>query len=354
MSMRAKVQPIDVLGQAARWRDERRRVALATVVATWGSSPRPVGSQLAVDDRNNMLGSVSGGCIEGAVAQEAATVMRTGEPQLLEYGVSDEQAWELGLACGGTVKVFVERLGGAPGMRRALLDRLLQRLAQKRPVALVTDLATGRQSLIGDDRPEGELELDGERLAAAAGAMAADRSGVLPGEDGLFVQVFNPPPRMIVIGAVHIAQALVPMAELAGYEVVVVDPRGAWATEERFPGVTVTKDWPDEALARLDLDRRTAVVALTHDPKLDDPALTVALGSEAFYVGALGSRRTHARRLERLREGGLSEADLARIHGPIGLALGARSPAEIAVSILAQVTQVLHGAPPPVSPEAAA
>jgi xanthine dehydrogenase accessory factor len=239
-------------------------------------------------------------------------------------------------------------------MRRALLDRLLQMLAQKRPAALVTDLATGRQTLIADDRSEGELKLGGERLAAAAEALAADRSGVLPGEEQLFVQVFSPPPRMIVIGAVHIAQALVPMAELAGYEVVVIDPRGAWATTERFPGVTVTGDWPDEALARLDLDRRTAVVALTHDPKLDDPALTVALRSEAFYVGALGSKRTHARRLERLREGGLSETDLARIHGPVGLALGARSPAEIAVSILAQVTQVLHGAPPLVRPETAA
>jgi len=232
-------------------------------------------------------------------------------------------------------------------MKRELLDHLLEARAAKRPLALVTDLATGRQALFCDNKVSGDVGLVDEQVGALRKAIAADRSGALEGDTDLFIQVVNPPLRMVVVGAVHIAQTLVPMAALAGYEVSVVDPRGAWATAERFPGVTLTTEWPDDALTGLALDRRCAVVTLTHDPKLDDPALAVALGSEAFYIGALGSKRTHVRRLERLRGQGFSKTELARIHGPVGLALGARSPSEIALSILAQVTQVLHQAPAP-------
>lgn len=228
-------------------------------------------------------------------------------------------------------------------MKRGLLDRLLAIRAAKRPAALVTELASGRQTLVSGPEVHGDLPLDESLLAMAAQAIADDRSGMPAPGDGLFVQVFNPPLRLAVVGAVHIAQTLVPMAALAGYEVILIDPRRAWATAERFPQVEVATDWPDEALARLGLDRRTAVVTLSHDPKLDDPALATALRSEVFYIGALGSKRTHAGRLERLREAGFTDADLQRIHGPVGLNLGAKSPAEIAISTLAQITQVLHG-----------
>jgi xanthine dehydrogenase accessory factor len=180
-----------------------------------------------------------------------------------------------------------------------------------------------------------------ERIARA---MAADKSGILE-DDRIFLQVFNPPLRLIVVGAVHIAQELVPLATIAGYDVTLVDPPRAWASTDRFPEVSLLSDWPDDALAALAPDHRTAIVTLTHDPKLDDPALGVALKSEAFYIGALGSTRTHAKRLDRLRDTGLGDAQLARIHGPIGLAIGAKSPAEIAIAILAQMTQVRHGAP---------
>jgi xanthine dehydrogenase accessory factor len=230
-------------------------------------------------------------------------------------------------------------------MKRVLLDLLLEARAAKRPLALVTDLTTGRQALFCDNKLSGDLGLGEAQVESLRRAIAADRSGALDGSDDIFVQVVNPPLRMVVVGAVHIAQTLVPMATLAGYEVIVVDPRRAWATTERFPGVTLTTEWPDDALTDLSLDRRSAVVTLTHDPKLDDPALAVALRSEVFYIGALGSKRTHGSRLERLRDQGFKKSDLARIHGPVGLALGARSPAEIAVSILAQVTQTLHQAP---------
>lgn len=229
-------------------------------------------------------------------------------------------------------------------MRRLVLDALLAARADKRPVALVTNLDNGRQALLDGDEVIGDLTLGSVVLDRVRQAIADDRSGALA-DTSLFVQVCNPPLRMVVVGAVHIAQALVPMATLAGYDVTVVDPRRAWATDDRFPDVTLSIAWPDEALSALCPDRRTAVVTLTHDPKLDDPALLVALASDAFYIGALGSKRTHAKRLDRLREQGQDEVLLARIHGPAGLAIGAKSPAEIAVSIVAQATQALHRAP---------
>ena len=237
-------------------------------------------------------------------------------------------------------------------MQRTVFKALQAARADKRPVALVTNLSSGAQSLLDGDAVIGDLTLGGTVLERARAAIAQDRSTTLENTD-LFVQVFNPPLRMIVVGAVHIAQSLVPMAALAGYEVIVVDPRRAWASDQRFPGVTLLTDWPDGALTALKLDRRSAVVVLTHDPKLDDPALEVTLKSPAFYIGALGSTRTHAKRIARLTELGFGDADFARIHGPVGLAIGAKSPAEIALAILAQVTQVRHGARPLIRAEAA-
>jgi xanthine dehydrogenase accessory factor len=237
-------------------------------------------------------------------------------------------------------------------MQRTVFNALQAARADKRPAALVTNLSSGSQALLDGDTVTGDLTLGGTVLEQARAAIAQDRSTTLENTD-LFVQVFNPPLRMIVVGAVHIAQSLVPMAALAGYEVIVIDPRRAWASDQRFPGVTLLTGWPDEALTALKPDRRSAVVVLTHDPKLDDPALEVTLKSPAFYIGALGSTRTHAKRLARLTELGFGDADFARIHGPVGLAIGAKSPAEIALAILAQVTQVRHGAPPLIRAEAA-
>lgn len=231
-------------------------------------------------------------------------------------------------------------------MKAPVFQALRQARAAKQPVVLATELSSGRQLLLGEDalRLAGDLALNETLAAGALQALAQDRSA-FDGNTGVFLQVFNPPLRLVVVGAVHIAQALVPMARILGYAVTVIDPRRAWASEQRFPDVTLTHDWPDEALAALKPDRRTAVVALTHDPKLDDPALTLALGSTAFYVGALGSRKTHEKRRQRLLEAGVGEAAFDRIDGPIGLPIGAKSPAEIALSILGRITQVRHGAP---------
>jgi xanthine dehydrogenase accessory factor len=226
-------------------------------------------------------------------------------------------------------------------MKRRLLEQLLADRAAKRPVALVTRLSSGEQWLVYADAVP-DADLDAEVSAGTRRLLAENRSGLLDTAADLFVQAFNPPLRLIVVGAVHIAQALVPIARLAGYEAIVIDPRRAWATDSRFADVTIRSEWPDEAMQKLAPDHRTAVVTLSHDPKLDDPALHVALRSPAFYCGALGSKKTHAARLARLREAGFSDADFARIHAPIGLAIGAQSPAEIAISIMAQITQVLH------------
>jgi len=230
-------------------------------------------------------------------------------------------------------------------MKLATLEAIRAARAEKRSVALVTGLSSGTEALVTDDTVEG-APLAPSLVAAARESLRQDRSGTV--EDGgerWFVHAYNPPLRLVIVGAVHIAQPLARMAMLAGWDVTLVDPRGAFATADRFPGLTLMEDWPDDAMRRLAPDTRTAVVTLTHDPKLDDPALEVALRSPAFYIGALGSRRTHAKRIDRLKERGFTESEMARIHAPIGLDLGGRAPAEIAVAIVAELTLELHRQP---------
>lgn len=231
-------------------------------------------------------------------------------------------------------------------MKLALLERLLIAGGSNVPTALVTNLVTGAQALINTDGLEGELTLSETDRAQVRQSLDNDQSGTLETATGLlFVEVWSPKPRLVVIGAVHTAQELVPLARTAGYDVTVIDPRTAFGTPARFPNTTVLNDWPDEAVPALAPDRRTAILTLTHDPKIDDPALIAALRSEAFYIGALGSRRTHAKRIERLQEAGFDVTTLARIRGPVGLAIGARTPVEIAISIMAEITAVLRRAP---------
>ncbi len=228
-------------------------------------------------------------------------------------------------------------------MKGRYIDAVMAANAEGRSAALATDLTSGAQLFLDQGETEGDLELDEVSLGTMREALRADRNISLDTAQGrVFVQVFSPPRRCFVIGAVHIAQPLVPMLVACDYKPIVIDPRGAWATEARFPGVELSSEWPDEALERMKPDRSSAVVALTHDPKIDDPGLIVALRSEAFYIGALGSRRTHAKRLERLGKEGFGENELSRIHGPIGLNIGGVSQAEVAVSIVAEMTQVLR------------
>ena len=310
--------------QALAWHNAGRGAVLATVVETWGSAPRRVGAQLVIAGDGDMQGSVSGGCVEGAVVMEATEALERGETRVLEYGVSDGDAFAVGLACGGTIRILVEPVGDA--LTPSLLEELVANRAARTPVAYEVNLKSGARRLV---------------RKGYADRFAMDRSGFEP--DGeVFVAIHNPPLRLAVVGAVHIAQALLPMARIAGYDPVVIDPRGAFGSEARFPGERILDDWPDEALETFGLDSRTALVLLTHDPKLDDPALQKALASDVFYIGALGSKRTHAARVARMQEAGFSEAQIVRIHGPVGLDIGAAGPAEIALSILAEMTQVLR------------
>ncbi|MDP3959032.1 MAG: XdhC family protein [Pseudorhodobacter sp.] len=327
--MRADHDSIPELALA--WHRDGRGAVLATVVETWGSAPRPAGSQLVVSGAGEFMGSVSGGCVEGAVVTEAIEALEAGQPRLLTFGVSDDQAFAVGLACGGTIRVLVEPVGGA--LPEALLADLVAARAARAAVAVVVNLVDWQCRLAtgSDDDP---------LATAIAARLRRDKSGMEAGD--WFVAIHNPPLRLIVVGAVHIAQALLPMAQACGYDATLIDPREAFAAAGRFPGVRILHDWPDEAIEALGLDARTAVVTLTHDPKLDDPAIRAALASEVFYLGCLGSPRTHAKRLDRLREVGLGDAQLARIHAPVGLDIGAQSPAEIALSVLAQITQTLR------------
>jgi xanthine dehydrogenase accessory factor len=229
-------------------------------------------------------------------------------------------------------------------MRRATLAALLEAKVAGVPAVVVTRLPSGQQALVLKDRQIGEISLDGDNLAHARRLLGGDESLIIEREgERLFLHALSPPPRLVVVGAVHIAEPLARMAECAGYSIILIDPRRAFAEREQFRSFTVIAVWPDEAISKLKLDERTAVVTLTHDPKLDDPALRVALRSPAFYIGCLGSRKTHAARLERLRAAGVSTEEVSRIHGPVGLAIGARTPAEIAISILAELTRVRRG-----------
>ncbi|MFQ5565942.1 MAG: XdhC family protein [Paracoccaceae bacterium] len=319
----------DRIPEAARdWARAGKGAALATVVETWGSAPRPVGSQLAISGASEITGSVSGGCVEGAVVAEALEALEDGRCRMLEFGVSDDEAFAVGLACGGRIRVMVEPVGKGEGIEPRLLDELAAARAGRRAVAVITDTANWTRGI-------GGYEADPARFDA-------DRSGFDEVDPVRFIAIHNPPLRLAVVGAVHIAQPLVVMAGAAGYDVTLIDPREAFASEGRFPGGRLVHDWPDAALAAHGLDARTAVVVLTHDPKLDDPALDAALKSSVFYIGALGSTRTHAKRVARLTEAGFGEAQIARIDAPIGLDIGSRSPAEIAVAILAQMTERLR------------
>ncbi|MGR3661465.1 MAG: XdhC family protein [Paracoccaceae bacterium] len=315
----------DIPETALGWHRAGKGAALATVVETWGSAPRPVGSQLAISGEGEIAGSVSGGCVEGAVVVEAMDALADGKTRILEYGVSDDDAFAVGLACGGTIRVMVEPVGA--GISEELLAELVAARAARSPIAYIVDTATWERRLSSGSEDD---------LAAR---FRSDKSGF---EEQVFFGIHNPPLRMVVVGAVHIAQPLMQMARLAGYDALLVDPREAFASEERFPGETMVHDWPDEALTAYGLDARTAVVTLSHDPKIDDPAIVTALNSDVFYLGCLGSRRTHAKRVSRLEDMGFREAQIDRIHGPVGLNIGAKSPAEIAIAVLAEMTQRLR------------
>lgn len=298
-----------VLSAAREWRGEK--LALATVVSTWGSAPRPRGSHMLVHADGRFEGSVSGGCVESDIMDTAAQVIAGAPFQLKRYGVADAAAWEVGLPCGGEIQVMVQPVS-AEGFDPELFDRIAEARDDGRALTVATDLESGHSDL----RP------------------------IETGE--VFVNRYDPPRRLLIVGAVQIAQSLAGLARTLGIQTVVIDPRARFLTEERFPGVTLDDRWPDEAVAAYRPGPSTAVVTLSHDVKIDDPALIEALKTDAGYVGALGSRRSHAARRERLAAEGVAAGDIDRIDAPVGIDIGAIGPSEIALSIAAAMVGAFH------------
>ena len=315
----------NLLQVATQWHEKGIGAVIATVVETWGSAPRRVGSQLIVSGDGKMEGSVSGGCVEGAVVLEALESLKDNETKVLEYGVSDDDAFAVGLACGGKIRVLVEPVGKQ--IPQKLLQELGDAISKDQSVIYEINIKTLQRRLVYN---------------AYEDRIRKDRSG-FKDDQITFLNVYSPKIKMDIVGAVHIAQALVPIAKIAGFFPRIIDPRESFANHERFGSVEISNDFPDVALTKTKPNYRTAVVLLTHDPKLDDPALHIALQSEAFYIGALGSKTTHQQRKERLRNSGFKEKQIERIYGPIGLDIGASSPEEIAISILSEVIATLRG-----------
>lgn len=344
----------DVWPEIERWRRSEKLVAMATVIEVKGSSLRPTSAKMVVSATGDIAGSVSGGCVEGAVFEEVQEVLKTGQPKLLSYGITDAAAWEVGLACGGSIRVFVESLGAAPWInlesqiREILHDQQLAALA-----TIVSGPAAGNKLLLWPDgRQAGDLgALALNRLAAdlVPDCWSSDTPGLIAGiakQTGseVFIDLLAPQNRLVIIGAVHIAIPLIIIAKAMDFRTIVIDARSAFATRERFPHADeLIVAWPADALEKIRLDAGTSVVCLSHDDKLDIPALQVALKSPARYVGILGSRITHNNRLKTLRELGPEEDLLERIHAPIGIDLGARFPEEIALSIMAEIIAMRHG-----------
>jgi len=322
----------DLLPQLKTWLSSNQPFSLATVVSTWGSGPRKSGAYMAIREDNTILGSVSGGCVEGAVIEEAKKVIQTGKTKRLHFGVPDENAWNVGLACGGEIDVFLQPAD--PKVLGAIINELEAEEYAAHVFSLAPEAVPQQVALLTNGNV---VESDFEELLAEKPHKPRifDHEG-----KQFFLNPLPPSPELVIIGGVHVAQALAELAKLMHFQPIIVDPRRAFLNTERFPETErIIQAWPDKAYAEIGLSSSSAVASLSHDPKIDDPALLGALKSEAFYIGALGSRKTHEKRLKRLQEAGASSEDLVRIQSPIGVDIGADNPEEIALAIMAQVIQ---------------
>lgn len=324
------------------------RFALSTVTKTWGSSPRPVGSMMAVREDGLAVGSVSGGCVETAVIETALKTTKTGRAEMLHFGqIDDEKAWDVGLSCGGEINVLVEPSPFLDPDSAIVWGALAERVHRRAPFVLVTRLEDGRSShalVEPEGSSVGSLSEVSKTLALDAYASRSSVETEIAGAR-VFAFVHRRPERLIVVGAVHIAVSLIKFAKELGFEVVMIDPRAAFALEERFPvlpDLTLAK-WPEKAFTEMEITEDDYAVVLTHDPKIDNQAISLLLKTPAAYIGALGSRTTQAKRREQLLKQGHSEADLARIHGPVGLEIAAKTPEEIGLSIAAEIVKVRRG-----------
>ncbi len=343
------------------WFEKDERIALATVVKTWGSSPRSLGAKMAVNSRGDMVGSVSGGCIEGAVIQECLEVLKEGGSKLVHYGISDDEAWNVGLACGGEIDVFIQCL------EFDLYRKIEEGIKQRRHVTIVTVIA-GPKKLIGTEimvvegNVSDKLAHRRDDLLTQIALQALEEKKIkwehitynndlqkyygstqnFEKKDlDIFIDIIQPKPTLVIIGGVHIAVFLAELSKILGFYTIIIDPRRKFANQKRFPGVDqIINAWPQNAFDIVELDRSTAIAVLTHDPKIDDPALLIGLNNPVFYIGALGSKNTQEERRKRMVAAGCNENQVKRIRGPIGLDLGSKSPEEIALGIMAEIIQI--------------
>ncbi len=334
----------DILHDIEKWIDTGETIALATVIGTWGSAPRKIGSKMAFTLSGKIIGSVSGGCVENAVIEAGYQVLKDNHPQLLHFGVADETAWGVGLACGGSIDVFVNVLNPE------FFEQLKSIYKHEKSAVQITvvhsaDEMLGKEVLISENKnPIGSLGNGWDAtvltLAQETFTQGISRRLSLNEEVEIFIEAIQPSLTLVIVGGVQIAISLVNFAKALGYQTILIDPRTAWANESRFPNVdTLIPEWIDEAFEKININSSTAIAVLTHDPKIDDPAVKIALNSSAFYVGALGSKKTNAKRKERLLNDGVSEEQLAHLHAPIGLDIGAQNPEEIALAIMSQIVQ---------------
>ncbi len=335
----------DIINAVDQWTEQGKAIAIATVTETWGSSPRGVGAQMVVSVDGEMVGSVSGGCVEGAVVDTCMEVMRTGKSKYLHFGVADETAWKIGLSCGGKINVFVRLLD------MQIFYALRTAWEQNRKFVIVTVIRDPEVSIAhevlmldnGDTIGGNGYAFNDQILAIAANTLNTGQSHLLTTNNGvaLFFNFVAPPPTLIIVGGVHIAITLVSFANEIGFKTIVVDPRKAFANQTRFNHADrLYNNWPTEAFAQIKINESTAIAVLTHDPKIDDPALEIALSSPAYYIGALGSHKTQDDRRQRLLNIGLNEEQVGRLHAPIGLDLGGRTPEQISLAIMAEIVQV--------------
>ncbi len=353
-----------VLPEIKRWQNDGQQVALATVVRTSGSSPRPLGSRMVISSGGSMAGSVSGGCVEGSVFTEAQEVIASGTPRVAEYGITDDEAWAVGLSCGGQLDVLIEPVPALaaedqedPQPLAAMFNAAASDQSAVSATVLLTPATTagllvGNRLFVGRCAEIGSLgspAFDDAARPQAERALEDNSSRTITIEtDGesasIFLDVTRPDPRLVIVGAVHTAIHLVHFANELGFKTIVVDPRTAFANEERFPHCDeLIVEWPERAIGAMNTHEEAYFAFLSHDPKLDDPGLVRALASEARYVGALGSKKTHAKRIASLEELGVPTEQIERIHNPIGLKLGGRRPQEIAAGIAAQLVQARYG-----------
>lgn len=334
----------ELFSQITNWTNKSKKFAIATVVKTWGSSPRPVGSTMLISDQMEMAGSVSGGCVEGAVLKAAAQILEQGGGQQLNYGVSDEEAWQVGLSCGGKIQVYLETFlaNNKDAAEQATWENLQACLQQNKACVLITELVDGKNRhglILPDGNAVGNLK-NPTFIEHGLKAYAERKNQVFEiDERSYFAHVFPRKSQMLIIGAAHITVDLVSLAQMYGFETIVVDPRGVFTNKTQFatPPDQIFEKYPEEVLGDFSLDAYAYAVILSHDPKIDDNALHILLKSEVAYIGALGSRKTQAKRVARLEAAGFSEAEIAKIHAPIGVDIKAKKPREIALSIMGEI-----------------